>query len=325
MAVPAHVITVGLSHDLNRSIRAWFAQFNFMPPLPLSMTKIDTIAAADASFGRLLEIMASSPNRNFILIIHGHEDGSGLWLRLARGQARAHTTHQDLQRLIDLDAGGPAMSAADHAVMGISQAEIQRLLDLRLKVRGKHIDCIEFRACNLGRNSLSLDRFRRFLGARLAGAPDIHSFFGLGPAKVGREWLDTHERHHRGGNWETYKFPSAWKSPELVCCFQLNRLSKPEAGGHIAAESATVLNAWISKHVMAGRTHGSGDMALHGLWVADMQVGGRGGVPTRMVPAAIDVLDEEKHNPLGGWGGPVVRRLIPPLSELYAKHIVYAR
>src|SRR5262249_5662675 len=153
-------------------------------------------------------------------------------------QAKVHTEHWDLQKLMDVDAGISTMSAADTARMGISKHHIAKLLDLMHKVRAKKIDCIEFRSCNLGKNTMSLNRFRQFLGARLAGAPDLHTVFGLPGTLVGPEFLRTHARHHPGGNWETYKFPHAFGEPHLVCCFQLNHLQKPESGGHIIADTA---------------------------------------------------------------------------------------
>jgi hypothetical protein len=326
MVAPAHVITIGLDSDLNKAIRAWFHEFNFLPPIPLSSAKVDTVMLHDASFAGLLGLMAASPHKNFILIIHGHEDGSGPWLKLAPEQAHPHTTHFDLQRLMDLDNSGPELSRADQATMGVSRHQAHHVIELMHKVREKGIDCVEFRSCNLGRNALSLDRFRRFFGARVAGAPNIHTLFGLVPAITGSHFLQTHRLHHPGHNWETYNFPKALKEPDLVCCFQLNSLNKPEAGGHVIADSAATLDAWIKKYLVRTGGHSTGHMAMHALWVADVKVPPKHPhEKARFVPAAIDLEPEDLNDPLGGWGGPPVRRLIPPLSQNYAKHIIYAR
>ena len=109
MAAPAHVIAVGLGPVLDSLIRAWFRQFNFLPPIPLTAAQVDMIPAADASFVRLFEMIAASPHSNFILIIHGADDGSGLWLKLVSGQGKLGTSHFDVQRLLDLSAGGPEL------------------------------------------------------------------------------------------------------------------------------------------------------------------------------------------------------------------------
>jgi hypothetical protein len=326
MSAAAHVIAVGLEDHLNEAIRAWFSQFNHLPPLPLVSTKVDVIAPGDATFAGLISMMAASPAKNFILIVHGHADGSGLYLKLTPNQAKPHTTFMDLSRLIRLAEQGGTLDQRDRRAMGATQAEALDLLAQRKNLLAKKIDCIEFRACNLGRNRVSLDGFRRFLGARRAGAPDVHSFFGIVPAVTNPDLLRRHAREHTGlGHWETYKFPSAFKTPELVACFALNDLQKPEYGGHIVAGEPGVLNAWIRRHIMAsGGSPAGRRMAMHGLWVSDIPIHEKG-QPVRYVPAAVDIDSEQAASPLGGWGGPDVRRFIPPLSELYAKHIVYAQ
>src|SRR4051794_23454497 len=323
MATPAHVITLGIEADMNKNIRAWFKQFNFLPPIPLSAGPVDTVTTG-VSFEHLLELMIKSPWNNFILIVHGHEDGSGLHIPLAPHQAKPHTEHWDLQKLMDIDAGLSTMSPADIGRMGISKPHVDKLLDLMREVRSKRIDCIEFRSCNLGKNVMSLNRFRQFLGARLAGAPDLHTLFGLPGTRVGPEFLATHARHHPGSNWETYKFPHAFGAPQLVCCFKLNDLQKPEPGGHIIADTAATFDAWVKQYVMAAGSRSGHEMAMHGLWIADRRVKPehKGDPDHRPV-----LITAETHDPLGTWGNDTlpVRRLIPPLSDDYSKHIVYSR
>jgi hypothetical protein len=325
MSEPAHVITVGLSHALNESIRAWFRDFNFMPPVPLRAAQLDTLTSS-ASFEQLLQRIIDSVHHNFVLIIHGHEDGSGLYLRLAPGQAKVHTSHLDLQELMDVDDGLTHMDARDRATMGITESHIERLLDLMRKVRQKKLGCVEFRSCNLGRNPVSLGRFRQFLGARIVGAPDLHTVFGVVPLIIRPDFAKFHEHFHPGGNWEIYNFPNALTDPHLVCCFQLNELQKPEAGGHIAADTMATLDAWIKKWIMPAGATTAHSMPMHSLWIADRIVPGYGArAKPRHVPAAIAFEAADFADPLGGWGGPPVRRLIPPLSENYRKHIIYSK
>ena len=38
----AHVITLGLGVGLNQDVQAWFRQFNYLPPLPLTAVRVDT-------------------------------------------------------------------------------------------------------------------------------------------------------------------------------------------------------------------------------------------------------------------------------------------
>src|SRR5262245_9816871 len=100
MTAAAHVIMVGLEAALQKNIRAWFQEFNFLPPLGLTAGQVES--ASQNSFEFIMRRMIASPLRNFILIIHGYEDGSGLYIKLADGQSKPHTTHHDLQRLMDL-------------------------------------------------------------------------------------------------------------------------------------------------------------------------------------------------------------------------------
>ena len=236
-AMMAHVITLGLGAGMNQDVQAWFRQFNYMPPLPLTAARVDTHEGAQ-TFEHLLQLVAASPHQRFILMAHGHEDGSGLFLKLAAGSG-AGTEHKFLGRFMEL-ADGAAFNAYDRKTLGIDNAGLGRILDLMRKIRAKKIDCIEFRACNLGRNTLGLDRFRRFFGARLAGAPDLHTFFGQGPVTTDPKMLDTHAQGHDTKTWDTYEFPHWLRprdiKPELVCCFRINAHKKP-SGGHIAANS----------------------------------------------------------------------------------------
>ena len=88
MAVSAHVITMGLENGINGNIKAWFKQFNFLPPIPLTAGQVDTVLLHDASFEHLLELMLKSTFTSFILIIHGEPDGSGYSFRFSAIRAR---------------------------------------------------------------------------------------------------------------------------------------------------------------------------------------------------------------------------------------------
>jgi hypothetical protein len=349
MPASAHVITMGLENDINGNIKAWFKQFNFLPPIPLTAGQVDTVLSHDASLEHLLELMLKSTFTNFILIIHGEPDGSGLIVRLFARSSKLTTFHYDLQKLMDVDANVSTMSEADFGVMGFApldhhtkallkrqnrkdprQERVEKMLDLMHQVRSKNIDSIEFRSCNLGKNALSLQRFREFFGARLAGAPDLHTVFGRTDTRVGEEFLKTHKRHHPvttdSPYWETYNFPWAHNSqgvvgeprtlPRLVCCFGLNDEMKPESKGHIVADTAATFDAWIEQYVMpTGSTSGNA-MAMHCLWVANIKGTNR--------PVAIIAGDTSSAL---SWGKDDMGtlRFVPPLSDDYKRHSVYSR
>jgi len=322
MARSAHLIAVGLGHEMNKNIHAWVQQFNFFPPLPVSAHKEDYVK--DESLEDLLHRLIKSPYKSFILIIHGFPDGSGLFLKLVHSQRHLHTNHYDLQALMDAEQGAKLDKRLLER-MGITHADSERLIQLMLQVRAKKIECVEFRSCNLGRSDISLERFRRFLGANLAGAPNLHTVFGRVPVILRPDFQKVHQAHHKGAGWETYNYPTSVETPRVVCCFQLNSLQKPEAGGHIGSDQETTLNAWINEWIkIGGRNQGRTETAMHALWIADQQVNEKGH-PPRMVPVAIEVMDKDSlQDPLGGLHGPTVNRFIPPLSMNFKKHIVYS-
>lgn len=313
MPAHAHVIAVGLSNGLNQDIQSWFRRFPSLPPLPL-IADVVTTSRGPASLEHLLSLIAESGHSNFILIVHGYEDGSGLSLNLSHtrpSRTEAKTGHWHLQRLMDLDNPLIDLEKKEKDKLGLSDRTIDKLNALARRVREKKINCIEFRACNLGRNTESLERFRKFLGARRAGAPDLHSFFGEGPVVIGGKGPKSPAGHHHRNDvsWETYKFPNAHTSPNLVCCWKVNKKQKPE-GGHMLADSAATVQVWVRKHLMPhGVFDGGKSLPIHGLWVTGRQ---------------IYLEAEDVDTPLGGWGGPAaVRRPIFPQSEMYRKHVIY--
>jgi hypothetical protein len=211
--------------------------------------------------------------------------------------------------------------------MNVRSGDAIRIVELRRRLLEKRIDCVEFRSCNLGRNPIALDTFRRFFGARLAGAPDIFTLFGLVDTYIGAQMMKDHAKYHSGpGHWVTDNFPLAAKAPDLVVCYALNALSKPEFGGHIVAANAGVLDAWIKKFVKSDGSFGSSPMPVHGLWVGDIEFEDSG-KHHRVVPEAIVLQKEELTSPLGGFGPSDLTgsRFVPALSANYAKHIIYSR
>jgi hypothetical protein len=341
MASSADVITMlGAKPDdrvLVKNVKKWFDQFKFMPPIPLQYSGAFTdVLWSNISFELLLELMLKSSASSFVLVIHGHEDGSGLYMPLAPHHAKTDLEHWDLQKIMDVDAGLSTMSAADTARMGFRTGRqgnfdhFQKIIDLMHQVRDKKIDTVEFRSCNLGKNIMSLGRFRQFFGAKTAGAPDLHTLFGNPDTRAGDWFLKRHmELHTGGGFWETYKFPLAIADPKLVACFQLNKDRKPEAAGHVIADSNATFDAWVRKYIApSGITLGT-NMPMHGLWIADIPVKpDHKGDPDHR-PVYISVTREDLDSPLGTWGPdpekPGVRRFMPPLSDDYRQHIVYSR
>ena len=130
-----------------------------------------------------------------------------------------------------------------------------------LKTEGK--DLIEFRGCSLGKNKISLGRFRRFLGAKALGAPDVYSDFGSLRQAAGTQAMLTHATGHVG-HMETCEYDVAGKGKCLVC-MRLNAESRP-AGGHVVASTGDALRGWYASNLYAGASLAGGDGPVHFLW-----------------------------------------------------------
>jgi len=315
----AHAVLMDLGR-VETAVQLWFHQNPILPPSGLTAGRIQI--EHNGSFERLLQIIIDSPFQNFILVIHGYSDGYGLLLPITRRQSGRHTTYLDLASLMEQDR-----NARQTGRLGIGKPDAENLVNLMHKVWDKNIQCIEFRSCNLGRNRTSLDRFRQFFDANLVGAPDLHSLFGFVDVATGAEQLANHARQHPPRT-ETYQFPSALKSPDLVCCLTLNNESKPESWGHVVADSAPTISSWLNQYFSPQGRPVQGALPLHALWIADEPVLNRSGQPDRYVPVVMETSEAARSNPLADeWGVPDfgLRRLIPPLTDGYAKHVIYSR
>ncbi len=220
-----------------------------------------------ASFETLLRgIAAETGEQEFVVVVHGHEDGTGLFLPLAnRGKAKVgeNTTYDRLERLMVIAGRNPArIDQQDRDLLGLRDAEINRLLQVRRTILAKKIKVIEFRSCNLGRKSKSMAEFRKFFGAVRLGAPNLHSFYGDNPTGTGAN-LVNHTRSHTGTTFE-HSFTIAGKT--CICCIGVNDQRKP-VNGHVVANDSATLVSWIQQNLAANGTHTSGNLPSHGLWL----------------------------------------------------------
>jgi hypothetical protein len=258
--------TIGLHADLARAVKAYFDKFTVLPPRSLSVGSTKALTGP-ASFETLVSAVAASSADRFVIVVHGHEDGSGLFLPLAnRGRlpVGARTTHDKLQRLRTIAARTPAhIDDPDRQTLQLRDAEIQRLIALMKTLQAKHIQAVEFRGCNLGRNVHSVAHFRSFFGAASFGAPNLHSFFGRDPVGTGANLMRTHAQSHQG---TTYTYTQTFGGKTCHCCIGVNDKSKPQ-NGHIVADDLPTVDLWIQANLQAGATLGSARMLpIHGLW-----------------------------------------------------------
>ncbi len=263
----AIALTLGIEAGLSNAVKAYFEKFKVLPPKNIIVSQTKTLAGVH-SFETLLNgILAETTTTDFVIVVHGHETGNGLFLKLATRDGAPvgfETTNEMLQLLMDISARSPANATSDERTkLQLGDAEINRLLAIMSKVRDKKLGTVEFRGCNLGKNASSVSRFRSFLGAKTFGAPNLHSFFGKFPAKTGASIMSSHAQSH-SSNTETYSSTLGGKI--CSCCIGLNDKKKPQ-DGHVVADDANTLDAWIKANLDASNSMGKDkDLPLHGLW-----------------------------------------------------------
>jgi hypothetical protein len=260
-------LTLGINAGLSSAVSAYFTKFKILPPKSLAVSQTKTLTGAN-SFETLLNgILAEKTTTDFVIVVHGHETGNGLFLKLVTRDSTGagfETTGEMLQIIMDVSARNPATATTEEkAKLQLTDAEITRLIGLMSKVRDKKLNLVEFRGCNLGKNASSLTRFRAFLGATTFGAPNLHSFFGKFPAKSGAQIMKDHTQSH-ASNTEMY--PSSLGGKNSAICIGLNDQKKPE-NGHIVADDATTMDLWIKANLDASNSLGKDTtLAIHGLW-----------------------------------------------------------
>jgi hypothetical protein len=279
----ATALTLGLKPQISTAVTSYFRRFRVLPPRGLSVSKTRVLFGAHSFETLLRAIIAEKSETDFVIVVHGHETGDGLFLKLAtRGVAAGEqTTHEMLQLLMDIEArkppppkpgtpapkpGTPAplvITPQDRSKTKLTDAEIKRLIDLRKQVLAKKINRIEFRGCNLGRNLASVDRFRTFLGAKTFGAPKLHSFFGTFQMRASSGVMSSHTSSHKG---TTITYPMTFASSTAACCFGLDTDRKPD-NGHLVAPDSTTLDAWIKANFDPAASAGTDTtLPIHGLW-----------------------------------------------------------
>ena len=232
----------------------------------MSVGSTSALSAPD-SFETLVNAISGSSADQFVIVVHGHEDGSGLFLHLANRNNQpvgARTTHDKLHRLSTIAGRSPVrIDPEDRQLLALRDAEIERLLTLRQTLRDKNIKAIEFRGCNLGRDIRSVERFKDFFGAASFGAPNLHSFFGRNPTATGSGIMGSHASSHQG---TTFTYSQTFSGKTCHCCIGVNAERKPR-NGHVVAEDDGTLNAWIERNFQSGASRGQGsDLPIHGLW-----------------------------------------------------------
>jgi hypothetical protein len=263
----ATAIATNLSQALSDAVKAYFAKFSVLPPRNLRVDATVVLGGPKSLENLMDAMLAAKQQKEFVVITHGFEDGSGLFLKLATraGSAvGAQVKFDILTRLMTIAARDPLKVLPDDLTkLDITEKEIERLIDKMKKLQALGITAIEFRGCNLGRNVSSVAEFRKFFGAASFGAPKLHSFFGTGPAKAGSDILKVHAKAHTD---PTVTYTQMLGGKPCHCCIGLDEHRKP-MNGHVVAEDLATIDKWIQANFSPTATLGSDStLPTHGLW-----------------------------------------------------------
>jgi hypothetical protein len=133
------------------------------------------------------------------------------------------------------------------------QERVDRLIGKMLQLQAKGIREIQFRACNIGKDSGTLHEFRRFFGCDHLCAPDVRT--GIGPASlsISRAAVDALARR---GLAQVYDLPSG----RFAILIEVS-------GVTFTATSAAVTQAaageWVAAHLMAHSRYRAGPFPIH--------------------------------------------------------------
>ena len=134
------------------------------------------------------------------------------------------------------------------------QARVDRLITKMLRLQAKGIREIQFRACNIGKDSSSLHEFRRFFGADHLCAPDVRTGIGLSDSpSIDRRVVDLLGRDHRT---QVFDMPSGRFAIRII-------ISGLSFSVSCAADTQAAVGEWVASHVMAGSTYRRGKLPIH--------------------------------------------------------------
>ena len=133
------------------------------------------------------------------------------------------------------------------------QGRVDTLIKKMLQLQAKGIREIQFRACNIGRDSGTLHEFRRFFGADHLCAPDVRSGFGPVSLSISGGGADALAQRRLT---QVYDLPSG-RFAILI-----------EVSGHTfkatcAAATQAVVGEWVAAHLMAHSRYRKGTFPIH--------------------------------------------------------------
>jgi hypothetical protein len=250
----------------SKHVKKYFETFSVLPPKDVVVSSTTTPSGPE-SFETLLRAVAASSSNEFVVVVHGFNTGNGLYLKLAnrsKAAVGAQTTYQNLETILKIMARPTKAPTADEMTkLELKKDDIAELIDVIEKVQAKKIKLVEFRGCNLGRNTHSVTQFRKVFGATSFGAPKLYSFFGESPIAAGSDVMGNHTSSHEG---TTHTYTQTINSKTVHCCFGIDNARKP-VNGHVVADDRNTLEAWVKNNFSSTATLGKKKaLNTHGLW-----------------------------------------------------------
>jgi hypothetical protein len=152
---------------------------------------------------------------------------------------------------------GSRLSALVDALLpGVAgrQRRVDTLVEKMRRLQGRGIRQIQFRACNIGKDTETLREFRRFFAADHLCAPDVRSGMGAVTPAISPGGVDALAA--RNPLAQTYELPSGRFAIAID-------VSGPAFRARSAATSEAAVREWIAAHLMAGSHHRTGTFPLH--------------------------------------------------------------
>src|ERR1700693_6104030 len=133
------------------------------------------------------------------------------------------------------------------------QERVDRLIKKMLQLQSRGIREIQFRACNIGKDPVTLYEFRKFFGADHLCAPDVRSGMGLVVPRIDRGAVD---RLAKGRLTQLYNLPGGRFAIWI-------KISGAKFTAACAADTQEAVGEWVESHVMANSTYRKGTLPIH--------------------------------------------------------------
>jgi hypothetical protein len=259
--------------------------------LDLQVTQVREIRPM--TFERILQLMLSSDQKDFVIDVHG--SAKGLSIPLARGTEIA-AVKQSLVILLQIDhvqqavreAGNdlrrwqrilriiqapqvdsvPQLGNARDSVedwisrrvsaLGLTAGRVNTLIQAMLELQAKDLQKIEFRSCKMGQDPDALHTFREFFEAKRVGAPDVRSGIATVNPHIGRGPMLALRRDHPQAEISTLPDGS-----RFGLRLRISPSPSIDVSSFAAADSWGAVRQWIARRIMGGTRYRTGGFPIH--------------------------------------------------------------